>query len=179
MIISAPSSLLLLLPVLLFFLYLLLNLRILKRYIYPSSSSSCSPFSLYPLHYHHLPSKIHHTQHPYFIIPSPFSPPLSPYASLPQILPLPFFFPRQCSSTCGEGVQMRVWECIGGGGNEVTYECGPQPRQERVCFRPPCPTSEHCLRDTSAFCQLPVLHRYCQLPKYRQLCCHTCANVVY
>lgn len=84
----------------------------------------------------------------------------------------------ECSSTCGEGVESRMWECVGGGGNEVTYECGPMPRQERVCFGPPCPAAP-CLRDASSFCQLPVLHRYCQLPKYRDLCCHTCANVVY
>ncbi|KAG0713876.1 A disintegrin and metalloproteinase with thrombospondin motifs 3 [Chionoecetes opilio] len=83
----------------------------------------------------------------------------------------------ECSSSCGEGVQSMVWECVGGGGNEVTYECGVKPRQERVCFQPPCP-AEPCHRDASPFCQLPVLHRYCQLPKYRDLCCHTCANVV-
>ena len=76
-------------------------------------------------------------------------------------------------------MQSRVWECVGGGGNEVTYDCGPKPRQERVCSGPPCPGAAPCQRDASTFCQLPQLHRYCQLPKYRALCCHTCANVVY
>ncbi|XP_042238762.1 A disintegrin and metalloproteinase with thrombospondin motifs 3-like [Homarus americanus] len=84
----------------------------------------------------------------------------------------------ECSSSCGEGVETRLWECVGGGGNEVTYNCGPQPRQVRVCIKAPCPPAP-CLRDSSAFCQLPVLHRYCQVPKYRELCCHTCANIVY
>lgn len=84
----------------------------------------------------------------------------------------------ECSSSCGEGVETRLWECVGVGGNEVTYDCGPHPREVRVCTKPPCPQSP-CLRDASAFCQLPVLHRYCQVPKYRELCCHTCTNVVY
>ncbi|KAG7159640.1 A disintegrin and metalloproteinase with thrombospondin motifs 14-like 2, partial [Homarus americanus] len=83
----------------------------------------------------------------------------------------------ECSSSCGEGVETRLWECVGGGGNEVTYNCGPQPRQVRVCIKAPCPPAP-CLRDSSAFCQLPVLHRYCQVPKYRELCCHTCANIM-
>ncbi|KAK3852245.1 hypothetical protein Pcinc_041158, partial [Petrolisthes cinctipes] len=94
-----------------------------------------------------------------------------------------------CSRSCGEGMEEREWECVGGGGdNEVTsYTCSPHPKphQARVCAGPPCREEEglgaggDCLRDASTFCQLPVLHRYCRLPKYRDLCCHTCANVVY
>ncbi|KAK3867438.1 hypothetical protein Pcinc_027105, partial [Petrolisthes cinctipes] len=97
----------------------------------------------------------------------------------------------QCSRSCGEGMEEREWECVGGGGedNEVTsYTCSPHPKphQARVCAGPPCQeeggedgAGGDCLRDVSTFCQLPVLHRYCRLPKYRDLCCHTCANVVY
>lgn len=98
-----------------------------------------------------------------------------------EILPTstnPYELFHQCSSTCGEGVETRLWECQGGAGNEVTYDCGPRPHQVRVCTRPACPAPS-CTQDTSPFCQLKVLHRYCQIPKYRELCCHTCANVVY
>lgn len=84
----------------------------------------------------------------------------------------------QCSTTCGAGTQALQWECVGGGGNEVTYDCGPRPRQTRACEdSPPCPPPP-CQSDASEFCQLPVLHRYCKVPKYRELCCHTCANVL-
>lgn len=81
----------------------------------------------------------------------------------------------ECSVTCGVGQEEQLWECMGGGGNEVTYNCGPPPRQLRACIKPACP----CLRDASEFCQIPVLYKYCKLPKYNALCCHTCANVVH
>ena len=61
-------------------------------------------------------------------------------------------------------------------------ECGRKPLEVRSCGDgSPCPgdgAKEICLRDSSQFCQLPVLHQYCHIPKYRILCCHTCANVL-
>ncbi|XP_068213215.1 A disintegrin and metalloproteinase with thrombospondin motifs 3-like [Palaemon carinicauda] len=84
----------------------------------------------------------------------------------------------ECSVTCGVGEEEQLWECMGGEGNEVTYECGPRPKQLRACIKPACPPSP-CLRDASEFCQLPVLYKYCKVPKYNMLCCHTCANVVH
>ncbi|CAL4063966.1 unnamed protein product, partial [Meganyctiphanes norvegica] len=84
----------------------------------------------------------------------------------------------ECSSSCGNGRQERLWDCQGSGQeNEVVYDCGAKPRELRECKGTQCPEPP-CQRDSSEFCQLPILHTYCHIPKYRLMCCHTCANVL-
>ena len=63
---------------------------------------------------------------------------------------------------------------------ESNLDCGTKPVKIRTCNLDACPPKiiEKCWRDSSEFCQLPVLHQYCHIPKYRILCCHTCANVL-
>ena len=67
--------------------------------------------------------------------------------------------------------------------NWKTFICGPKPQLSRSCKSSACPAeptivrtaADECL-DDSIHCRYLVLHRYCILPQFRQLCCQTCSN---
>jgi len=58
-------------------------------------------------------------------------------------------------------------------------ECGIKPKLIRSCFSTECPqgrsedNSVDC-KDSSFHCSLPILQRYCALPKFRASCCLSC-----
>lgn len=82
-----------------------------------------------------------------------------------------------CSATCGHGVQVRNVTCIPPE-NEVLYDCGEKPEHIQECYSTSmCPEMD-CKEDASEFCTLQELHRYCQIPSYRTLCCRECSNVL-
>uniref|UniRef100_T1IWV1 Peptidase M12B domain-containing protein n=1 Tax=Strigamia maritima TaxID=126957 RepID=T1IWV1_STRMM len=81
-----------------------------------------------------------------------------------------------CSSTCGIGVQYRNVTCIAPK-DEILFECNDEKVETiRECTRSPCDNTNVCLEDASEFCQMQVLHRYCQIPSYFKLCCQSCNN---
>merc|ERR1712071_604484 len=58
-------------------------------------------------------------------------------------------------------------------------ECGTKPELIRSCFSAECPNDgENSLecKDSSFHCGLPILQRYCALPKFQVSCCLSCAN---
>ena len=59
-----------------------------------------------------------------------------------------------------------------------TFICGQKPHLSRSCTGTQCPMSHPIAEcsDDSAHCSYPVLHRYCILPQFRQLCCHSCSS---
>ena len=62
---------------------------------------------------------------------------------------------------------------------DIRKECGSKPELIRSCFSSECPqtksqeNSVEC-KDSSFHCSLPILQRYCALPKFLASCCLSC-----
>ena len=77
-----------------------------------------------------------------------------------------------CSSQCGVGRQRRQFRCHS---EEVFYECGLEPIEERQCENyDNCPSKDICKGDESPLCADKNLLRYCIHPDYRRRCCQSC-----
>ena len=70
-----------------------------------------------------------------------------------------------CSSTCGDGIERRIFECRPNDETEIFYDCGLEPVSERRCRTYDCP--ETCDGDESPICKEEVMKRYCVIPSYR------------
>eukprot|EP00095_Tigriopus_kingsejongensis_P002760 maker-scaffold1543_size36305-snap-gene-0.8 protein:Tk02760 transcript:maker-scaffold1543_size36305-snap-gene-0.8-mRNA-1 annotation:"hypothetical protein D910_03831" len=94
-----------------------------------------------------------------------------------------------CSATCGQGIRKGIFECRSSVEDAIFFDCGPRPVAYRKCqsevmsecpeSAPRCqsPPSHELLRDQSKVCADEVMHRYCVIPAYRQLCCRSCRQI--
>nr|XP_023690290.1 A disintegrin and metalloproteinase with thrombospondin motifs 2-like isoform X2 [Paramormyrops kingsleyae] len=111
----------------------------------------------------------------------------------------------QCSVTCGNGTQERQVLCHTRD-NTIGLCMDTKPENIRACRLTPCPRSplnhgkngnfliqwlsrpdpeypiqkissrQRCQGDKSVFCRMEVLHRYCTISGYKQLCCKSCSE---
>lgn len=103
----------------------------------------------------------------------------------------------QCSTSCGFGEQIRVAQCTqpkshftasNQNDTNIKIECDsilqpPQMKQIQSCenvekvdyARQPTEPCAKCTEDTSPFCEIQSLKRYCQIDSFRELCCHSCS----